>query len=101
MDPDEDSASTVIREIQEELDVILRAQDMRYLGAVSLPGGDASDEAHYYSAPLPVELNRLSLREGSGFALFGHEDLHTLRIPPQEKLALERHYAQKGFGWLP
>lgn len=94
----EDPLEAAVREIEEELGLLLKADDLELIGTMRM--SVAAPLLHYYSAPLTVPLQQLRLGEGSGFALLQLEDLILLDLTPEASLALERFYETQGFGWI-
>ena len=99
IEDDETPEAAALREINEELGVSLSASELSPLGAVTVLQGESTVEVYFFSAPLRAKLSELRLGEGSGFALFGFEEIQSLQMPPETKLALDRHYEKLGFGW--
>ncbi len=92
--------AAVVREINEELGLTLSASDLSSFGAVTVLRDESKVKVYIFSAPLRAMLSALRLGEGSGFALFGLEEVQGLQVTPEARLALDRHYGELGFGWV-
>ncbi len=99
IEDDELPESAAIREIDEELGVRLEQSRLTSLGTINVPRGIETAKVYCFSAALEVELRDLSLGEGDGFGLFTLHEVYNLRLTPETRLAVDRHYKQQGFGW--
>ena len=88
----------LIREIKEETGIDLCPNDLVWLGTQSLRY--EGNSLHYFEAPLRVGIDVISLKEGSGFALCGLEELRALNLTPESARAIDRFFERAGFGWL-
>ncbi len=96
----ESPVTTATREIREELGISIDPSELHVLGTIRVLRGDETGDIYYYSALLQAELSELSLGEGSGIGLFGHEAIYGLDLTPEARLAIERHFKHLGFGWV-
>ena len=90
IEPGESPEDTAVREMQEELGVIITRDALKLVASVRW--GDERPVSYYFSAELPVELHELKLREGTGFALYLHEEIDGLRMAAKDRFALERFF---------
>ena len=88
----ETPTTTAIRELREELGLALDASDLQPICVIPVTLGHISATVHYFSTRLAVPLSELALNEGSGFALFGRDEIGDLLIVPHTKLALDQFF---------
>lgn len=100
MDAGEEPRDTVCREIKEELGFDIDPASLRYLGAIRAMRGADLITCHYFSSLMALDLRELKLTEGDGFAYFRQDETHFLLMLPEDRMALERHFANLGFGWM-
>jgi 8-oxo-dGTP pyrophosphatase MutT (NUDIX family) len=100
IDGGEEPEATACREIKEELGFDIDPALLHYLGSIRAMRGSEYITVHYFASPLVLDLRELKLSEGDGFAYFRQDELHFLLMLPEDRLALERHFATQGFGWI-
>jgi 8-oxo-dGTP pyrophosphatase MutT (NUDIX family) len=109
MEAGESPQETVCRELHAEVGYLLLPQDLEYLGRFNVLVGHYQYTVHYYRSPLKLDLwdllTRLGStrdleREGEGVALFTHDEIDSLNLVCQDRLALERHFRGRDFGFI-
>ena len=105
----ESPQETVCRELQAEVGYRLSPPDLEYLGRFKVHVGSYQYIVHYYRSPLRVDFWDILVqigsvrdleREGEGIALFTHDEIDSLNVVCQDRLALERHFRGRGFGFI-
>jgi 8-oxo-dGTP pyrophosphatase MutT (NUDIX family) len=100
---------TVCRELRDELGYSLLPQDLEYLGRFGVHLGLYNYTVHYYRAQLKQDFWDILLalskvkhleREGAGIALFSHEEVDYLNLVCHDRVALERHFHGRDFGFV-
>ncbi len=89
------------RELEEELGISIEPSSLAFQGSIRVfrePGRQPL--VHYYSTSFFGSLGDLKLAEWDGFALFNDEEIHSLRLRPEDRKTLERHYQNLGFDWV-
>ena len=98
LEENETAEQGIVRELYEETGIELDPSSLVWLGTQRLSHNSKS--LHYFEAPLRVDIDQISLREGSGFALCKLEELQLLHLTPETSAALKRHFEQAGLGWI-
>ena len=91
-EPGEAPEAAAIREIKEELGLIINRSDLSPVTIIPVIEGYATLDIHYFSCPLSVSLRDIRLDEGSGFALFARDELDDLKLVSNTKAALEHFF---------
>jgi 8-oxo-dGTP diphosphatase len=99
IEEDEDPVTAATREIAEEIGVRLDQAALHQLGVINVLRGNKLVNIYCFSAPLELELGELKLTEGDGFGLFAQKEIHNLSVTPETRLAIGRHFMERGFGW--
>ena len=107
--PGENAETSACREMQEELGLSLTPQDLELLGRFQVIGPNNDPVVHFFRAPLRPEFWDLLLAlprsprldlEGEGLALFTHDEMDYLHLRCHDRIALERHFQGRKFGFL-
>lgn len=105
----ESPQETVCRELRAEVGYSLLPQDLEYLGKFKVHVGSYQYTVHYYRSALKLDFWDILLqigsvrdleREGEGIALFAHDEIDCLNLVCQDRLALERHFRGRDFGFV-
>ena len=105
----ESPQETVCRELRAEVGYLLLPQDLEYLGRFKVLVGHYQYTVHYYRSQLKLDFWDLLTglasvrhleREGEGVALFTHDEIDGLNLVCQDRLALERHFRGRDFGFI-
>ena len=105
----ETPTTTVCRELQVELGYLLTPEDLEFLGLFQVLESGYKYQVHYYRSELKQDfwdilLNLHSVRdperEGEGIALFSHPEVEYLNLVCQDRMALERHFRGREFGFI-
>jgi len=99
-DPNEAIEDAALREIHEELGLILEKLDFQNLGKINVPRGGMNQKIYCFAAELRSSLSTLSLTEGDGFALFDSDQMDNLLVTPETRLAAQRLLQKPEWGWL-
>jgi 8-oxo-dGTP pyrophosphatase MutT (NUDIX family) len=100
----EDSIAAVIREVEEELDIKLKKEDLHKLSTVKVARVGQSPEIDYFSYLLSLDLSQLILQphppdgkaEGEGIGWFSAEEIHHLLIRPEDRIAITSFFGKQG-----
>lgn len=105
----ESPEATVCRELQAEIGYDLTPDDLEPLGRCRVSVSPYRYNVHYFRAELKQDYWDLLLnlskvaaleREGEGIALFSHDEVDFLHLTCQDRLALERHFRGRDFGFI-
>lgn len=101
-----DSAETprtaVFREVYEELKINLPEKPLESLCDVRTERAGGTVFVSYFMCPLPLDMDELTLRrhkgrvEGEGLAWFDADEVHHLKIRPEDRIALEHFFHYHG-----
>jgi ribosomal-protein-alanine N-acetyltransferase len=86
VEADESPRETIVREMREELDLVLRAQRLEEIRRITTPLGLRS---HVFLYPVGDDLSRARLREGQRYALVGPQEITHGRL--QGKTVIPYH----------
>ncbi len=89
MEPGETPEETAIREIEEELGLVLTAPLELVAHRI-----DDDRERFIYAMPLEAGLDSLTLREGDGMALIAYEALASYTVIPVHREVLQDFFAE-------
>jgi ADP-ribose pyrophosphatase YjhB (NUDIX family) len=105
-EPRESPRHTVVREIDEELQIKLRASALHTLGDVAIQRGERYSglALRYFSCKLDREMDTLTLRrtpesnkvEGDGLAWFTAEEANHLLVRPEDRVAIALFFDRNG-----
>ena len=107
-EPGETPVAAVCRELQDELGYELTPAELEPLGRFRVPRETRWCLVHYFKAPLNRDLWQILVglgrarsleREGDGIALFSHDEVDYLRLRCEDRVALERHFQGRAFGF--
>ena len=105
----ESPEETVCRELQVEVGYRLAPGDLAPLGRCQVLDSAYRYLVHYFRAELKQDYWDLLLnlgnvvgleREGEGIALFSHDEVDFLHLTCPDRLALERHFRGRDFGFI-
>ncbi|MFQ6026570.1 MAG: NUDIX domain-containing protein [Dehalococcoidia bacterium] len=107
--PGETPESSACREVGEELGLSLKPEDLELLGRFQVIGLNNDSVVHFFRAPLRLgfwdlllalpQAPRLDL-EGEGLALFTHDEVDNIHLRCHDRIALERHFQGRKFGFI-
>lgn len=106
---EETPEETLVRELKAELGYWLPRESLEYLGRFNVEIEPHRYTVHYYRAELRQDFWDVLLglsaangleREGEGIALFSHAEIDSLQLMCQDRMALERHFRGRGFGFV-
>jgi 8-oxo-dGTP pyrophosphatase MutT (NUDIX family) len=109
IEPDETPEETACRELKDELGYQLSPQGLEPLGRFRVCLPSHRYIVHYFRAELAQDIWDILLtlnvvdhpeREGEGIALFSHDEIDYLNLVCQGRVALERHFRGKDFGFI-
>ena len=101
--------ASACREMREELGLSLTPQDIELLGRFQVIGRNNDPVVHFFRAPLREGFWDLLLAlsrsyrldlEGEGLALFTHSEVDCLHLRCHDRIALERHFQGRKFGFI-
>ena len=105
----ESPEETACRELRVELGYSLIPDDLELLGQLRVIESSYNYLVHYFRSKLKQDfwdilINLHSVvgleREGEGIALFSHDEVDSLYLTCQDRLALERHFRGHDFGFI-
>jgi hypothetical protein len=106
MGKNESPMQTVQRELTEELKankIDFDKYKMKKVIDVSIVRENVKRTVRYFSAPLQIDMDELSLRkwqgkvEGVGLGWFIAEEIHHLNVRPEDRAAINRFFEENGF----
>jgi 8-oxo-dGTP pyrophosphatase MutT (NUDIX family) len=101
----EQPKDAAIREVREELGIVLPKRKLEHLCDLPLQRGTARNMGvRYFSCALDLDMDRLALQrnrdedkvEGEGLGWFTAEEIPHLRVRPTDRSAIELFYRQRG-----
>jgi 8-oxo-dGTP pyrophosphatase MutT (NUDIX family) len=102
----EQPKKTAIREVREELGIVLRDATLKALCDVKIQRGNVRNAlgVRYFSAELEVDMDKLTLKrnahegkvEGEGLGWFTAEEVNHLMVRPEDRTAICAFFKKHG-----